>query len=257
MRALNVTNCTRAGRSSSEGDIIRFAPARRRSLVLIAGGLTVALAGALLFALLHVRLDKRVPVLAVARPVAVGQVVRDADLRVVQVSAERGLQLLGGDSRGRVVGRVAVVPLVPGSLLIPSHLGASLPVEPGKAVVGVALRPGQMPSVLRPGHRVLVVHTGASPSLRVLGESAGAPLAWTSTGEVLAISGDADPAGTKVVSILVEDKQAAPIADAAAGGHLSVVLLPHDRVHDDAAAEGQDGAPREDEHEAGGEEDEG
>src|SRR5205814_8703721 len=112
-------------------------PARQRSIPLAVLGVLLCFVGALVFGALHLRLDSRTAVLAVARPVAAGQVIRDSDLRVVRVSAD-GIDTISEGDRSSVVGHVAAVPLVPGGLLIRSEMGAAASLTAGKAVVGLA-----------------------------------------------------------------------------------------------------------------------
>src|SRR4051794_32980361 len=136
-----------------------IAQGRQRSVPLAVMGVLLCFFGAMVFGALHLRLDHRVAVLAVARPVGAGDVIHDADLRVARGSTS-GFATVAADDRGTVVGRIAAVSLAPGSLLVRSDLGSSSSLQSGQAVVGVALKSGQLPGILRPGDRVLIVDTG-------------------------------------------------------------------------------------------------
>src|SRR3954447_3745790 len=133
-------------------------PGRQRSVPLAVMGVLVCFFGALVFGALHLRLDRRVAVLAVAHPVAAGEVVHDSDLRAVRLP-RIGVATVAAADRATVVGHIAAVPLAPGSLLVRSQLGSSSSLQVGQAVVGMALKSGQLPGVLRPGDRVLIVDT--------------------------------------------------------------------------------------------------
>src|SRR5438105_14726346 len=91
-------------------------PARQRSIPLAVLGVLLCFLGALVFGALHLRLDHRASVLALARPVAAGQVIHDSDVREVRVSAD-GLDTIASTDRASVVGHVAAVPLAAGNLL--------------------------------------------------------------------------------------------------------------------------------------------
>ena len=180
--------------------------------------------GALGFGALHLRLDRRAEVLAVARPVAAGQVVAASDLRVVRAPSIGGVSPLPATDEGQVVGRPAAVSLVPGTLLVQADLGSGSLVGTGQAVVGVALKPGQMPGVLRSGDRVLVVDTGLANQT-----SATAPRSPLSvppvTASVLSLMVSPDGTGNTVVSLVVSESDASAVAQLAAAGRVSVVLL--------------------------------
>ena len=199
-------------------------PGRQRSVPLAVVGVLLVFVGALVFGALHLRLDHRTAVLAVARPVSAGEVIHDTDVRVVRVAAG-GLATVAAQDRASVVGHVAAMSLAPGSLLVRSELGSSSNLQAGQAVVGVALKAGQLPGVLRPGDRVLVVDTGtatgSSPSASA-STSAGSRVEAT----VAAVSEPPDSPGVTVVSLTVDAADAPAIATAAAAGHVSVVLVP-------------------------------
>src|SRR5437763_5500595 len=135
-------------------------PPRQRSVPLAVMGVLLCFVGALVFGAVHLRLDQRKVVLAVAHPVAAGQVITSNDLRTVRVSAT-GVATISETERSSVVGHIAAVPLAPGSLLVRSQLGSAASVPSGQAVVGVALRDGQFPAGLRAGDRVFLVDNGS------------------------------------------------------------------------------------------------
>src|SRR5437763_2929024 len=135
-------------------------PSRQRSIPLAVMGVLLCFVGALVFGAVHLRLDQRKVVLAVAHPVAAGQVITSNDLRTVRVSAT-GVATIRETERSSVVGHIAAVPLAPGSLLVRSQLGSASSVPSGQAVVGVALKVGQFPAGLRAGDRVFLVDNGS------------------------------------------------------------------------------------------------
>ena len=152
---------------------------------------------------------ERSEVLAVAREVPAGARVTDADLKVVRVGADSSLQLLPTSLRPRVVGRLARVGLVPGTLLTPAHLAQGEVVPSGQSVVAVLLRFGQAPS-LRPGDRVLVV----APAQNV-----------SAAAQVFSVETQGRDSGDTRVSLLADEVTAARIASLASSrAEISVVL---------------------------------
>lgn len=97
-------------------------------------------------------------VLALRNPVERGSVITADDLRVVQVSTDEVLNVLGRDEAPAVVGQIALNDLSAGTLITVDHVAATAAIEPGDGVVGLALDPGEYPTLsLRPGDVVRVV----------------------------------------------------------------------------------------------------
>src|SRR5205823_5145273 len=109
--------------------------------------------------------------LVVARKVEAGRVIQDADLGEASVAAG-GVATVPASARASVVGRVAAVPLLPGTLLAPPQLGSGPALEPGTVVVGPSLKGGQLPTTfLRAGDSVMVVATPPAGASAAAGAS--------------------------------------------------------------------------------------
>lgn len=200
--------------------------AARRALV---GVLLVALSVAA-FVVIGGEREGRRELLVVARDVPAGRVLTVQDLRPVSVGAGAGVDVVAADAVDAVVGRVAVVPLVAGSLLAAGAVGDGSRVPPvGRAVVGAALKAGQYPPELARGDGVSVILTASAASgvdPTVSAPSAGSP-ARSVPGLVVTVQGDeANPAGTGgvVVSLQVAEADAETVAEAAAAGRVALVV---------------------------------
>ncbi len=130
---------------------------RRRSLSRMVFGALAAVLGAVVFGVVGLRADPGVDVFAVARPVNAGAQIVDADLRVVHIVADPALRVFPASQRAAVVGRIAAVPLAPGSLLTAEQLGAVTDPPPGQSVIAVGVKTGRAPAGLAPGAWVLVL----------------------------------------------------------------------------------------------------
>ncbi|OHV23991.1 hypothetical protein BBK14_23715 [Parafrankia soli] len=200
--------------------------AARRALV---GVLLVALSVAA-FVVVGGEREGRRELLVVARDVPAGRVLTVQDLRPVSVGAGAGVDVVAAGAVDAVVGRVAVVPLVAGSLLPPGAVGDASRVPPaGQAMVGAALKAGQYPPELARGDGVSVILTAASPS--GVDPAVSAPSTGSSarsvSGLVVAVQGDeVDPAGAGgvVVSLQVAEGDAETVAEAAAAGRVALVV---------------------------------
>jgi hypothetical protein len=154
-------------------------------------------------------------VLALARPVPAGQVIKASDLKVVHLSIDGGLQLLAPSVQSQVVGRPAALDLSAGTLLIAADVGTRKGLSGGKAVVGLSLKAGELPNAqLAAGDRVALVDTG--------GDNGPSVLAVVSIAE---IKNGGSPSGTAYVSLLVDERDAPTIAATGAAGRIVLVLV--------------------------------
>jgi hypothetical protein len=163
-------------------------------------------------------------VVVIRRPVSAGVAIRPGDLGEARISSDPQIHALPGAERTRVIGRTAAVNLVPGTLLTLGELSNGPFVEPGSAVVGLALKPGRLPPEVKTLDRVMLVETasGASTSGASLGSGSGSVLA--SNARVSSVQQSSD-GQTTVVSVVVAADQAPAVAAAAAQDQVTVVLL--------------------------------
>ena len=183
----------------------------------LALALVLVVGGGLLVGLLVQSAADRTTVLAAARAIAPGQVITQADVRVVDVGVEGDAALVPASERGNIVGKVAVVGIPEGALLAPGQLAPDGGVEPGSVVVGALLGPGELPvPTLRAGDAVeLVAVTGGQNAER---ESLG-------RGEVFSTA-PGTQTGSVFVSLVVDESIAGELADIAAQQRLRLLLLP-------------------------------
>jgi len=201
--------------------------ARRRSVPLAAGGVVLVVVCALVFAEGWLQAGHRQPVLALAQPVAAGQVITAADLETVRVSVAGPVSLVPASRQAEVVGSTAAVSLPAGSLLAGSDIGTPPPVK-GQVRLGVALKPGAYPPDLAAGQDVDVL---ATPAAAASGSapSGGAPAALP-VGEavVLSVSPAAASSGSgeTVVEIQVPADAMPQVAAANAAGQIALATIP-------------------------------
>lgn len=223
------------------GKDIRLEPAkrRRRPLLAIASVALIAVCiSAFTSAYLHA--GRQVSVLAVADPVAQGQTISASDLKVVKLSLSAGIQAVSASSAGSVIGRQAATSLIAGSLLAPGELVGAVTPPPGKAIVGVALKPGQLPAAgVSPGQTVDVVMTGppdaqdtTTNSSTSVGQAVEGPV--SGPGTILApdvlVTAVAPPVtssgnDTFVVSLMVPRAFAPIVASASAAGQAALAIV--------------------------------
>jgi len=168
------------------------------------------------------RAGRTVDVLVVARPVPVGQSVTAADLSTARAGGS-GFAAMAAGRLEQVLGQTAAVALHPGQLLVEDMLTAVAVPAPGRAVVGLALRWGQLPGDgVDAGDRVRIV---AVPG-RADGTAAAAgnrPPVLAGEATVLSVRDASDGAGTVVVTVEVPEGDADVLAAHGSAGQVAVV----------------------------------
>ncbi|MEV4416249.1 SAF domain-containing protein [Catellatospora sp. NPDC049609] len=136
----------------------RNAP-RRRSIAQGALAVLLIIVGALTAAYVAQRIGSTHDFLAVARPVGKGAEITRADLVVVRVNEAVGLRPIAARDSGDVIGKRAVMALVPGTLITRDQVTDTAVPAPGHQLIGLALGEDRMPSASRltVGAKVLLV----------------------------------------------------------------------------------------------------
>ena len=208
---------SRLRRNGSTAAPVRVRSARSRRMPWLALALVLVVGGGLLVGLLVQSAAERSTVLAAARSIAPGQVITDADLRVVDVGVDGEAALVPAASRPSIVGKVAVVGIPEGALLAPGQVAAGGGIEPGTVVVGALLAPGELPvSTLRAGDGVELVAVSGGQ---------GADRETLGTGTVFTTA-PGTQTGSVFVSLVVDEAIAELVADVASQQRLRLLLLP-------------------------------
>jgi hypothetical protein len=176
---------------------------RRRSLPRMVFGALAVVLGAVVFGVVGLHVDPGADVLAVARPVTAGARIVDADLQVIHIVADPALRVFPASQRASVVGQIAAVPLVPGSLLTAGQLGGVTDPPAGQSVIAIGVKTGRAPAGLVSGASVLVL---------VVPE--GAASSTLQAPAVVRAVEPADSSGVTVVTLQLVDQSAVQIAGA-------------------------------------------
>ncbi|MEW6470914.1 MAG: SAF domain-containing protein [Actinomycetota bacterium] len=211
---------------------------RKVSRPLLGVGVVVVVLCALAFASVYSGAAERTLVLAVAKDVAPGDAIGDADLRDVELSVGPGIKAIPASDRKTVVGQRAAVALAPGSLLTRSQLAAGPRLAAGEALVPVALASGRFPPELGPGDTVAVVATAPGGSalfdttqqtmVTHDGSSSGTTPVLVQA-KVLSVRPDTAPTRGALISLVVDDKVAPTVLAAGAAGRVGLLLVGSDQ----------------------------
>jgi hypothetical protein len=198
--------------------------ARDRKPVLAALAVLLILGGVLATTTLVMNADKRVSAIVVTAYIGAGQPFDPKAVREARV-VEDGARYERWADRDRVFRTVAAVSLLPGTLVTTDMTTErSRELVPGKARVGLALKPGQVPGGMAPGQRVQVVLVPGGG-----GAAAG------QEGRLLAEGALVDQVGTSgdrtggEVTMIVDSAVAPMIAAYASSGHIAITELPGGR----------------------------
>jgi hypothetical protein len=124
--------------------VARSAP-RRRSVMQGALAVLLIIIGALTAGYVAQRIGTTHNYLAVARPIGAGQEITTSDLIVVRVNSALGLRPVPASQADQVVGKHAVMALVPGSLITLDQVTDNPVPKSGYQIVGLKLKEGMVP----------------------------------------------------------------------------------------------------------------
>jgi hypothetical protein len=188
------------------------------SVALIAGG---GLAGAVLYTVSGQRSD----VVVVVRDVPVGVLITQDDLGRASVALDPSVKAVDASQAPDLVGERAAVDLKAGALLSPAQVTRQSLVGPGQQVVGVALKPTQMPATpLSPGQKVLVVSTPDANAVDGTGKAVQSGPPQTLTATVVAVGRPQMATGQVTVDVAVASADGPALAARVATGNVAVVV---------------------------------
>ncbi|MEV7967322.1 hypothetical protein AB0O34_15250 [Sphaerisporangium sp. NPDC088356] len=193
---------------------------RRPALAVLA--ILLIVGGALVTAVLFIQNGERVSAIAVVERVGAGQRIPVRALKEVRI-AVADIKYIPWSARDEVGRHFAAVDLVAGTLLNDGMVGlASSELRPGKAVVGLMLKAGQVPPGLEKGDRVQVIFVpggeGTVEGGRLL--AAHALVNFVDDG----LSGPGS--GSTSVSVIVDTETAPTLVAYASAGRIGLAYLP-------------------------------
>ena len=198
--------------------------ARERKPGLAALALLLIVGGALGAAYLVVQNGHRVAAIEITQPLGAGQRIPPNALREVEIAPGAGLGYVPWSEAGQVTQFYAATAIPSGTLLSGAMVARTNNLAAGKAVVGLALKDGQLPDGLQAGDRVNVYEV--SDAAQSCPGTAGSVLATDAM--VLGISAPAAASSQSAIDVRVALAPAAAgaVACNAANGNVGVAMLP-------------------------------
>ncbi|MFJ3973247.1 SAF domain-containing protein [Streptomyces parvus] len=212
------------GKSTPPTAAPRLVRQRRRRPGLIALSVALIAAGGLSGAVLYAASGQRSAVVVVSRDVPVGSLIAKEDLAQASIALDPAVKSVKASQTDSLIGQRAAVDLRAGNLLSPAQVTKETLVGPGDQVVGVSVKPSQLPATkLTPGQRVLIVST-PDPDAAATETPAqpGAPKTLSAT--VIEVGAPAVGTGNIVVDVALPAKSGPDLAARVATGNVAVIV---------------------------------
>ncbi len=198
---------------------------RERKPALAALAVLLILGGALGAGLLVIQGSKRVAAIEISQPVGAGQRIPPSAIQQVQIAAGSGLAYVPWDEAGQVTRFYTVSAIPPGTLLTREMVAATGTPVAGKAVLGLALKDGQLPHGLTDGDHIDIYQV--SDAQETCPGGSGGTLAADAI--VLAIAAPSAVSGSTAVAdveVALSPPDAGAVACNAANGVVGIAVLP-------------------------------
>lgn len=174
----------------------------------------------------YTKAGQKTPVVVVTKDVAAGHRIERSDLSTVNVAG--GVTAIGGSNLNSVVGEVATVELLPGTLLQRAMVTSANPLPAGSSLVGVELKPGQLPAGgIKDGAKVQVLQLPNKNSTTASTSAAAAQNATVLATAATVYQSASDPSqtGGVLLTLLVPSDNAPAIAAASSSGLVALVQV--------------------------------
>jgi hypothetical protein len=193
----------------------------RRSWRYTAGAIAAILAGGLLAVGIYTQAQHTVTVFTTAGTIERGHTFAARDLSTLTIAPGQPVAGFTTAQAAHIVGKVATVTLPAGSMITRTAVAAALPIPSGQAVVGIAVKPSQMPAtVLTVGDDVVITPIAGQAGTVVSKRAAPVDVVAVVTAAPVT-----DPAtGLVVVDVSVASSEASDLAGRAAAGQVAVYL---------------------------------
>ncbi|MFA3873592.1 hypothetical protein ABS735_07870 [Streptomyces sp. MMCC 100] len=227
-----------AGRSAapaqpSVGDRLP-SPPRERKPALAALAVLLILLGALGATMLVLQVGDRVEAIQVTADIKSGESITEDNIKAVMVNDDSGAHFVPWDQRASLMKLQAKSTIYGGTVVVGEMFGAKAQTPEGKASVGLALKEGQYYADIKGGDTVAAYRVGTSGSSG--SDSSDKDSSSSSSGNGLIanasvenVKGESDATvstGSKSITLLVDEGDAAALASASSAGEVALVRIP-------------------------------
>ncbi len=188
------------------------------AVLLIAGGAAVS-------ALLLVQTGHRIPAIEISQTIGAGQAIPLSAMQEVQISAGSGLQYVPWSERDQVTRYFAGSAIPAGTLLTAKMVVQANDLTTGRQVIGLTLKPGQVPASLQIGDHVDIYDTNTTSQNSCPGLP-GATLTRDAIITNLALPNSSGGSSNVGVDIAINPADAGPVTCNAANNWAAVGIMP-------------------------------
>ncbi len=199
---------------------------RERRPALAALAVLLIIGGALGAGFLVIQSGKRVAAIEISRQIGAGQQIPLSALQQVQVTAGSGLAYVPWAEASQVARYFTVATIPPGTLLTREMVTTTGTSVAGRAVLGLALKDGQLPHGLQDGDHIDIYQV--SDAQETCPGGSGGTLAADAV--VLAIGAPSATSGSTAIAdveVALNPSDAGPVACNAANGIVGIAVLPN------------------------------
>lgn len=203
----------------------------RRSFGWIFGGAAIVVLGCLTSVFAVTSASHTEQVWSVTTAVPRGTTITTHDLGTLSIGEGQTTTALPFSQTTSPVGKIATVDLPKGSILTSQSITSSLGVPQGKALVGLALKPAQLPAQpLNAGDHIKIVQVATNTGTSTNGSTTPAPQSISAVVSDTLQGGSSQAAAssnstTTVVDVLVNETLASNLTSLAASGQVAVYLV--------------------------------
>lgn len=199
-------------------------PTRQKRPGYVALAIVLIVGLAALGAYFYSKAGQKTPVVMVVKDVPAGHVISRDDLSTVNVAG--GVTAVAGSNIDSVVGEVATVELLPNTLLQRSMVTSASPLPASSAMVGVELKPGQLPATgLSAGAQVQVLQLPNKTATALAASGSENTTVLSGSATVYATTPDPSQTGGTLATLIVPKADAAAIAAASSAGLVALIQV--------------------------------
>ncbi|MFD4345708.1 hypothetical protein ACFWQ6_12725 [Streptomyces coelicoflavus] len=227
-----------AGRSAapaqpSVGDRLP-SPPRERKPALAALAVLLILLGALGATMLVLQVGDRVEAIQVTEDIKPGASITEDNIKVVMVNDDSGANFVPWEQRASLMKLQAKSTVYAGTVVVGEMFAGKVQMPEGKASVGLALKEGQYYADIKGGDTVAAYRVGTSGSSSADSSdkdssSSSSGNGLIATASVQNVKGESDATvstGSKSITLLVDEGDAAALASASSAGEVALVRVP-------------------------------